>query len=428
MNLECAVCGATVPITTPLSWQCPNVTSSNRQHVLHFRGDVSLNVIDREQNPYLAYRSLMAVDAFGAAIGLDDEARCRIIVDADAQVEKVAGTGFRVTPLERANQLSDALGFSTNGGIWVKNDTGNVAGSHKARHLFGILLHLLMAEKASVVPWARSSRPPLAIASCGNAAIAASTLARSANWPICVFVPVGAGREVLDVISSLGADIIECPRRTEDPPGDPCIHRFREAVSGGAIPFSVQGTENAWCLDGGRTIGWELASQASDLFDGASFDRVFVQVGGGAFVSCVGEGLLQFGNRPHVHAVQTEGCAPLARAWDEAKRRRVLDDVEHHWGECMWPWEATPHSLADGILDDETYDWLSAVSVMKQTGGHPVIATEDVVHTAYSMAHDFTDIDVSPTGSAGLAGVLQMRHDIGDDERIAVMFSGVRRS
>ena len=27
----------------------------------------------------------------------------------------------------------------------------------------------------------------------------------------------------------------------------------------GAIPFTVQGPENAWCLDGGRTIGWEMA-------------------------------------------------------------------------------------------------------------------------------------------------------------------------
>ena len=255
MKLECAVCGTTVPISTPLSWQCPNVTSKSRQHVLHFHDEGSSNVVQKEQNPYLAYRSLTAVDAFGDAIGLDDQVRRRIIVDADAQVETVAGTGFRITSLERANRLSDALGFSDNGGIWVKNDTGNVAGSHKARHLFGILLHLLMAEEAGVAPWARGSRPPLAIASCGNAAIAAATLARSADWPIRVFVPVGAGREVLDLIASLGADIVECPRRGDDPPGDPCIHRFREAVSDGAVPLSVQGTENAWCLDGGRTIG-----------------------------------------------------------------------------------------------------------------------------------------------------------------------------
>ena len=31
----------------------------------------------------------------------------------------------------------------------------------------------------------------------------------------------------------------------------------------GAIPFSVQGPENAWCLDGGRTIGWEMARHSN---------------------------------------------------------------------------------------------------------------------------------------------------------------------
>ena len=30
---------------------------------------------------------------------------------------------------------SDALGFGVDGGVWVKDETGQVAGSHKARHL-----------------------------------------------------------------------------------------------------------------------------------------------------------------------------------------------------------------------------------------------------------------------------------------------------
>jgi threonine dehydratase len=34
---------------------------------------------------------------------------------------------------------------------------------------------------------------------------------------------------------------------------------------------------------------------------------------------------------------------------------------------------------------------------------------------------------VSPTGSAGLAGVLEMRENIEDDERVVVVFSGVQR-
>ena len=54
--------------------------------------------------------------------------------------------------------------------------------------------------------------------------------------------------------------------------------------------------------------------------------------------------------------MQTDGCAPLARAWQA--RSTVGARAEPRWDECMWPWEDEPHSAADGILDDETYDWL----------------------------------------------------------------------
>ncbi|MEY3164308.1 MAG: hypothetical protein RLZZ270_46, partial [Actinomycetota bacterium] len=97
------------------------------------------------------------------------------------------------------------------------------------------------------------------------------------------------------------------------------------------------------------------------------------------------------------------------------------------WEECMWPWEGELTSLADGILDDETYDWVAVCNAMSDSGGSPVVASEQHVVEAYALAHRTTDIDVSPTGSAGLAGVLAMRDSIADDERVVVVFSGVRR-
>ena len=304
----------------------------------------------------------------------------------------------------------------------MKDETHNVAGSHKARHIFTELLHLLFAEHAGRTPWKTAQqRPPLAIASCGNAAIAASTLAASANWPISVFVPVSASQHVLDILHSLNAQVVTCPRRDDDPPGDPCVHRFREAVAEGAVPFGVQGTENAWCLDGGRTIGWEMALASKDL------DRVFIQVGGGAFASCVGNAFATTNPTTKLHAVQTEGCAPLARAWHKAAQTGGTRDAGKRWSQCMWAWESEPHSLADGILDDETYDWISVLNAMSDSGGSPVVATEDHIVQALALAQRTTSIDVSPTGTAGLAGILAMRDEIGNDERVAVVFSGVLR-
>jgi threonine synthase len=93
----------------------------------------------------------------------------------------------------------------------------------------------------------------------------------------------------------------------------------------------------------------------------------------------------------------------------------------------MVAWSTTPTSFADGILDDETYDWVSVCRAMRASGGSPVVASEQHVHRAYELAHATTDIDVSPTGAAGLAGLLAVRDRIAHDERVAVVFSGIRR-
>ena len=421
-GLVCAVCATTVPISQALSWKCPRATETDTHHVLHFENTVEPFRPTDDENPYLAFRKYLAVDSFGAAIGLSEDARIRIITEANAAVAAVAGTGFLRTPLYRSVELSDALGFTAKGGVWIKDETHNVAGSHKARHLFTELLHLLFAEVAGVSPWTPSTRPPLAIASCGNAAIAASTLAAAVQWPIYVHVPPAATTEVLTALTELDADVRVCPRLPDDAAGDPCVLRFREAVANGAIAFGVQGTENAWCLDGGRTIGWEMTEDLGHLMD-----RIFIQVGGGAFAACVGASLRSAGVHPKLHAVQTEGCAPLARAWEKALATGGARNAGPRWNECMWPWETTPVSIADGILDDETYDWIGVLDAMADTGGAPVVVSEQHVQQAYDWVHSLTSVNVSATGVAGLAGLMAMRSDIANDERVVVVMSGVER-
>ena len=413
---RCAVCGATTAIGDALTWRCPNATATDRRHAPQIVQPVAPVVSTGATNPFLAFRQYLAWDSFAEALGLDDGARVALVSELDAQVALVAGTGFVTTPFARADALSDELGFAPTGGVWVKNETAHVAGSQKARHLFGILLHLVTAERAGLVPWSDGERPSLAIASCGNAALAASTLAAAVQWPISVFVPADANPRVLERLHALGATVVECPRLPADPPGDPCVHRFREAVMEGAIPFSVQGTENAWCLDGGRTIGWEMR--------GRPFDRLFVQVGGGAFAACVSAGM---GSLPRLHAVQTRACAPLERAWELAASVGGPAAVAQHWSDVMWPWEHVGHSAADGILDDETYDWLPVVDAMHRSHGGAVVASEDDVLMANEIGCRTTGIDASHTGTAGLAGLLAIRDHVAADERVAVIFSGVQR-
>jgi threonine dehydratase len=192
--------------------------------------------------------------------------------------------------------------------------------------------------------------------------------------------------------------------------------RCREAVAAGSVPFTVQGPENALCLDGGRTLGWEIG----DALPASSGPwRAFVQVGGGALAACVGAGL---GPAVRLDTVQAEGCAPLAAAWNRLPGRR---HPERDWSDVMQAWP-DPHSLADGILDDETYDWIADVDAMRASGGHPIVAAEADIVGAQALA-TAAGFDVSATGSAGLAGALAAREELGDDERLIVVMSGVAR-
>jgi threonine dehydratase len=396
---RCAVCGAEVDIATPFAWRCPNATDDDPYHVLHLvqGGDLAAPVDD--PNPFVRYGPRLAWWAFARANGMSDAA-------CESLTRDVAD-GFVVTPFARSERLSDELALD----VWVKDETGNVAGSHKARHLVGILLHLRAAEQLGLL----TDRPPLAIASCGNAALAAATLAARVDWPIDVYVPTWMDDAFGERLDALAARIHRCDRRDGDPPGDPAMLRFREARAAGAIPFTVQGPENAMCLDGGRTIGWEIADRAAAA--SLVLDRVVVQVGGGAFAACLGAGL---GPAVRLDTVQAEGCAPLVDAWE---RIGAVDRPERYWRQVMRPWP-NPSSIADGILDDETYDWIAVASAMIESGGHPLAASEADIVRANELA-TAAGYRVSHTGSAGLAGVLASRSTMHDADRVAVVMSGV---
>ena len=109
--------------------------------------------------------------------------------------------------------------------------------------------------------------------------------------------------------------------------------------------------------------------------------------------------------------MQTEGAWPLQRAFDAvvATAPRRSRYAARHRSEFMWPWESEPRSIAHGILDDETYDWLAVVEGMLATGGTPLVVDERRCARANALAREATGIDVDPTGSAGLAGLLALR-------------------
>ena len=382
-----------------------------------------------DPNPFIRHRELLHSWHLARRRGLTDDAYVDLVRRLDAAVGVVDGRGFRITPFGRNEGLSVRLGFDATGGLWVKDETGNVAGSHKARHLMGVLLYLNVVE--------RREQPPLAIASCGNAAVAAAVLARAVERPLRVFVPTDAEPAVLERLHALGASIATCPR-TPEVAGDPCVHGFHDALKDGALAFCCQGNENGLTIEGGELLGHEIIAQ----LDGAVLDHVVIQVGGGALASA-GIQAFRFAHRagltsqlPRFHAVQTSGAWPLKRAWDVVQERLrtegeidVIERATKHRSEFMWPWEETPHSVASGILDDETYDWLAVVKGLLASRGSALVVDEESLREANALARETTGISVSHTGSAGLAGLMQLRRDgvVKPGERAAVIFSGVQR-
>ena len=449
--VTCGGCGAAAPVDAAFPARCPAaVAGDDVDHVMTRRLDLSRIrlVASDDPNPFVRYRQLFRAWHVATAAGWSDDRYVDVVRRLDDAVAAIDGHGFRVTPFGRTGALSDELGFTRDGGAWVKDETGGVAGSHKARHLMGILLELLVAETLDPGLATR----PLAIASCGNAALAAAVVARAAERRLDVFVPADAEPAIVDRLRRLGARV-EPVARTPDERGDPTVRRMRAVVAAGAIPFTCQGPENGLAIEGAQTLGYEMAEALGSA--GTTLDRLVVQVGGGALASACAQGLAEaralgvLEALPRLDTVQTRGAWPLRRAYERIAAdlrdrgldpagaldadlpavREVLDRAARHRSAYMWPWETEPASIAHGILDDETYDWLAVTRAMLATGGRPIVVDEAELREANELAVRATGIQADATGSAGLAGLVQLhrRGEIEPNERIAVLMTGIRR-
>jgi threonine synthase len=391
-------------------------------------------------NPFLRYRALMHSYHVATARGLPDGGYRDLVASLDDSVAAVDGHGFQATPFARSRELSQALAFSASGGVWVKDETGNVSGSHKGRHLMGVLIHLAVMERVGLLDPAR--RRGLAIASCGNAALAAAVVARAGGWPLTVFVPPDADPGTRQCLREHRATVVVCSREPGTL-GDPTYLRLRQELDQQtALPFTTQGPLNGLAIEGGQTLGYELVTDLAH----DRLDHLIVQVGGGALASSTiqalreAAGLGALARLPRIHTVQTTGAHPLERAYHRVRAllpdepgpdavTKAVAEAAARRSAFMRPWQTQPTSIARGILDDETYDWRAVVEGMLLTGGRPLVVGEDTLTQASRLAVARTGIPVDPTGSAGLAGLLEMRRsgEIGDHDRVAVLFTGRQR-
>jgi threonine synthase len=421
-HFTCHGCGASVDIARAFPFSCPNAGRANDDidHVLVPAGSFDGFDAGNEPDPFIRYRTLFSSYRLGRWLGLPDDAWTDVVGSLEERLLAADGRVFRRTPMSRQPDLAAALASKPQ--LWVKDETGNVAGSHKGRHLFGVMLYLRVLEVAAHPAAQMLRKRRLAIASCGNAALAAAAVACAAEWPLDAFIPADANPSIARKLKQLGATLHVCERLPGEM-GDPCMRAFRRAAHDGAIPFSVQGPDNGLAIEGAHTLALEM----SEGFAAANVpDAIYIQVGGGALASAIAQGFAiakRIGvlpKMPKLMLVQTAGCAPVARAWKRLAGTSLGDAVRHR-SRFMWPWGQTPSSAASGILDDETYDWWEAVKGVRETGGEVIVADEATIVRARNLGKTHTTIRASATGTAGLAGLMTAG---AAGESAAVIFSG----
>ena len=76
----------------------------------------------------------------------------------------------------------------------------------------------------------------------------------------------------------------------------------------------------------------------------------------------------------------------------------------------------------------QSFGIVAQAGAMLTTDGQPLVVTEERLAEANQLGAA-TGIPVDPTGSAGLAGLLDLRQSgvVSANERVAVLFTGVRR-
>lgn len=482
--LRCPSCGRDYPIRSGL-FTCP-LARPDKEHALQRSLPAKEDQGSRIRSAWSAGidRTFeVFADLISAAGLLGPAAYMDLVKRLARRLERFEGQDFKVTPVVDGSALSAFLGRS--GRLWIKNETGNIAGSHKGRHLMATLLYLEALRALE----GEGAKKILSIYSCGNAALAASAVARAGDYELHAFVPYDVDPIVAAMLGERGALVEKIPR-TATGAGDPCYLAFQEALSRhGWLPFACAGSDNWSNIEGGSTLGWELIMQLADRRE--RLDSVVIQVGGGALARAVAQAFeeaFQLGmisTLPRIHVCQPEGGFPFARAfylvlaeiarrnglafdlhydrsaaahaqldklkefsWTRGEQvsgviefarksvdtpavRPVLETLAKRRGRYMWNWDGPePRSYAHGILDDFTHDWYHLLQTMLRAGGRAEILQEDTIRNAHAMAQARTQIPVCPTGASGLAGLIQLQESGAVDrgESVGLFFTGFDRA
>ncbi|HZA26654.1 MAG TPA: threonine synthase [Actinomycetota bacterium] len=303
------------------------------------------------------------------------------------------GEGF--TPLLPAERLGRRVGLPD---LWVKDDGLNPTGTFKAR---GASSGVSMARELGI--------REVALPTAGNAGGAWACYGAAAGMTVHVAMPADAPEINRLECRLFGADLTLV---------DGLISDAAAVVSRGVNEhgwFDVSTFNEPYRVEGKKTLGFEVAEQLGWRLP----DAVVCPVGGGVGIIGVWLALIQLlelgwveGAMPRLIAVQSEGCAPIVRAFDDG-------------AEESEPW-ADARTIAAGLRVPQPFAGFLILRAVRETGGAAVaVSDEDITAAMGALARE-AGILAAPEGAASLAGAIRLleRGRLSPGERVVLINTG----
>ncbi len=314
---------------------------------------------------------------------------------AGSDVADRVSLGEGLTPLLRTPRLGAELGC---GALWVKDEGGNPTGSFKAR---GIAAAMAMALKLGVTD--------VGMPTAGNAGSASAAYGARSGIRAHIAMPADTPESIVSEVRNYGAELQLI---------DGLISDAGRLIAQGCREhgwFEMATLKEPYRVEGKKTMGYELWEQ----LDGQLPDAILYPTGGGtgligmwkAFDELERMDLLG-PERPRMFAVQSEGCAPIVRAWEAgAERARPWENAA-----TVAPGIRVPAPFADDLI----------LQALRESGGSAVAVPDDAIVPAMRQMARAEGIDACPEGAASLAGLRRLLADgvLHRDNRIVLFNTG----
>jgi threonine synthase len=292
------------------------------------------------------------------------------------------------TPLWGPERLRRELGFR---GLYIKDDGLNPTCSLKDRASF---LVSAFAAKYGI--------NEIVLASTGNAGSSMAGVGAAAGQKVTLFLPKAAPKAKLIQALQYGARVFRVNGSYDD------AYDLSLAYTAKFGGMSRNTAYNPMTIEGKKTVSLEIVRQV-----GRAPDAVFVSVGDGCILAGVYKGfrdLLQLGlldRIPVIYAVQAEGSAALARAFESGIFRRE-----------------TTSTVADSICVDVPRNGFHALRQLKAHGGQVVRVSDEQILIAQARLSSTTGLFAEPAGAAAFAGFLEVRPRLSEESIAVVLATG----